>query len=110
MVEEPRAPKATESTFDAERLILDEARHALTEGETSRALSRLKAHESKHPNGTLTEEREALTVRALASAGRTDEANIRGKAFLAAYPESLFGSAVEAAMARAKPAPRPEPQ
>ncbi len=46
--------------------------------------------------GTLSEEREALAVRALAQAGRRDEAATRAARFKVRYPRSLLLPVVEA--------------
>jgi hypothetical protein len=82
----------------AERALLDAARVALGRGEPDAALDAVARHAREFPNGRLTEEREALAVRALAKAGRVEEARARGVTFLEKYPRSLAGPAVRAAM------------
>lgn len=103
---EPSARPAAQSAapasqLSAERLLLDRARAAFARGEHDAALSALDEHQTKYPSGLLTEEREALAVRALASLGRSAEAHDRGRRFVARYPESLMLPAVEAAIADA---------
>ncbi|HVH42182.1 MAG TPA: hypothetical protein VM925_07550 [Labilithrix sp.] len=93
----PAAPTASADTFVAERRILDAARTALARGEATNALRSLAEHEKAFPTGALSEEREALFVRCLAEAGRTEEARARADRFRARWPRSLLLPAVEAA-------------
>jgi hypothetical protein len=92
------APVAS-STLSAERVLLDGARAALTAGEPARALSMLSEHARRFPRPQLGEEREALTIQALAAAGRYDEARTRAVRFRASAPNSLFLPAVDATLA-----------
>lgn len=82
----------------AERGVIAEARAALSGGNTGGALIALEAHRSSFTRGELAEEREALTVMALARAGRLDEAKAKAKAFSSAWPRSLFQQAVDDAV------------
>ena len=82
----------------AERLLLDDARSAFASGDYPKALLLLRRHGERFPAGVLSEEREALTVRALAALGRNGEAEARARAFVAKYPESIMRPAVEAAV------------
>lgn len=84
-------------SLPAERALLDIAHTALAKGEATEALDALGQHAKKFPHGVYREEREALTIKALRSLGRTDEAARRAAAFTARYPNSLFRSIVEAA-------------
>jgi hypothetical protein len=63
----------------------------------------LRRHADRFPSGVLAEEREALAVRALAAAGRRSEAEVRGRAFAAKYPESIMRPAVESAIRATAP-------
>jgi hypothetical protein len=83
---------------NAERLLVDEARAAYARGARAEALDALVRHGRLYPNGGLVEEREALAVRILVDAGRSEEARARGERFLAKYPRSLMVPAVQAAL------------
>lgn len=96
-VSAPAATVAQGDSFVAERRVLDAARTALARGDADDALRSLAAHEKAYPSGALAEEREALFVRSLASAGRMDEARARASRFRAKWPKSLMLPAVEAA-------------
>lgn len=101
-----RAPTA-EPILDAralaaERALVDVARAALARGEPEQALDAVARHEREYPDGRHAEEREAIAVRALARAGRVDEAKRRGARFFTTYPNSLAGPAVKAALESAK--------
>ncbi len=100
------APAAVETPAEkaarlaGERTILDDARAAVGRGDGGAALIALEAHRRRYPNGALVEEREALTVMALAKLGRTAEAHKTADAFHERYPASLFLGAVDAALSR----------
>jgi outer membrane protein assembly factor BamD (BamD/ComL family) len=85
----------------AEQALLDAARTALAQGHAADALSPLEAHARRFPRGLLAEEREALSVNALVTVGRNDEARRRGTRFLQRYPSSLLRPTVEAAIGAA---------
>jgi hypothetical protein len=97
------APPATSGGNDvdlaAERALVDRARTALSRGQSRDALDALDTHASRYPRGRLSEEREALAIDALARAGRLDDARSRAVRFRSAYPNSVFGAVVEAAVA-----------
>ena len=86
------------SQLSAERVLLDEARAALAQGEPARALEKLERHRRTFPAPLLGEERDAMTVQALVKVGRGDEARARAEAFRRRYPDSLFGSVVDSAV------------
>lgn len=99
----PQAPSPQSSNLDgsglaAERALLDTARVALARGELDKVLDAVARHERDFPKGKLAEEREAIAVRALARAGRRDEARARGERFLRSYPQSLAVPAVRGAI------------
>src|SRR6185437_9160893 len=83
------------SSYAAERRLLDEAQRALAEGRIDAAMDALDRHARTFPNGPLTEERESLAVRALARAGRVDQARARADRFREAYPHSIQLPAIE---------------
>jgi hypothetical protein len=85
---------AGDEELAAERRLLEDARRALASS-PSDALRAIDAHGRSHPRGQLIEEREALRIRALAAAHRTDEAQRRGLEFRKRFPTSLFLPAVE---------------
>ena len=93
----PRA--AGTSQLSAERHMLDDARHALLQGEPARALEILERHRRAFPAPLLAEEHGALEVQALAKAERYGEARTQGEAFRRRYPDSLYLPMVDAALA-----------
>ena len=82
-----------------ERALLEVARTALARGQDEAALHSLEEHAARFPNGRLSEEREVLTVQALASSGRTADARDRAARFRHAFPQSILLPAVDAALA-----------
>ena len=91
------APRGTD-TLAAERALVDVARRALGEADGAAALNALARHEQRFPSGLLQEEREALTVKALAMVGRRDDARARAARFQSKYPRSLFAASVARAV------------
>ena len=87
------------SQLTAERVLLDEARSALAQGDPTRALERLQRHRQSFPTPLLGEERDAMWVSALVKAERYDEARARAEAFRRRFPDSLFASMVDTAIA-----------
>jgi hypothetical protein len=79
----------------AEQELLDRARALLLKGEPAAALKVIDMHRRRFPHGVLSEERDALQIEALGSAGRTDEACRAAQVFHGAYPGSLLARAVE---------------
>jgi outer membrane protein assembly factor BamD (BamD/ComL family) len=92
-------PSSAGAQVAEERLLLDGARSAFASGDYDKALAELRRHGARFPTGVLAEEREALTVRALAALGNTREADARARAFVAKYPESIMRPAVQSAIA-----------
>jgi hypothetical protein len=95
----PSPSPSSASTLEAERSLLDEARSALSRGDALRALSLAESHIRRFGHPQLAEEREALAIQALVSAGRYEEARGRAARFRTAWPSSLFLPAVEASVA-----------
>jgi hypothetical protein len=87
------------SRLTEERVLLDEARQALIQGEPERALGRLHLHRTRFSDGLLVEERDAMQVEALVHAGRYEEARRRAGDFRSRFPGSLFLPTVESAIA-----------
>jgi hypothetical protein len=82
----------------AERILLDEARAELAQGDTARAIDRLERHRRTYPVPMLGEERDAMWIEALVKAGRYDEARARAATFRRRSPHSIFSSMVESAL------------
>jgi hypothetical protein len=86
------------SELARERALLDVARADAARGEPGQALAVTEQHRQQYPQGRLTEEREALAVRALLSLGRTAAARARAHAFRETYPNSFLIPALESAL------------
>ena len=87
-----------ESSLSAERRMLDRARAELAAGRADRALAIAGEHAQRFPQGKLSEEREALAVRAFVMRGDAAEARQRAEAFRERYPNSFMTPAVETAL------------
>lgn len=83
----------------AERGLLDIARASLIAGEAADALAAAEQHRRLYPEGILSEEREALAVKALLALDRTAEARSRADALARRAPGSLVLRGVRAALA-----------
>jgi len=90
--------RGTGSELAQERALLDLARANAARGEPALALAQVEKHRAQFPQGHLTEEREALGIRALLSLGRTQEAQNRAQAFRAAYPHSFLLPVIDSAL------------
>ena len=94
----PAAPaKPVLSKADAARAelrLLRQARGAVAREDYASALRPIAEHAHRFKDGRLTEEREALRVKALAGLGRTDDARRAATAFRARFPRSVLLSAV----------------
>ncbi len=91
-------PAERTARLAGERALIAEARAALSRDDAGGALVALEAHRGAHPQGALAEEREAMTVMALARAGRIDEARSGAAKFKASWPQSIFGPALASAL------------
>lgn len=89
------------STLAEERALLAAARSALADGKGSTALSLLSTHAQRFPAGRLSEERESLTIQALARNGAVDAARQRLAALRKRSPRSIFLPALEATLGAA---------
>jgi pimeloyl-ACP methyl ester carboxylesterase len=97
--QKPLVPSASPAIrLNEERALVDEARVAYSRGDTTGCLAMLEKHRTLHPNGLLSEEREALAVRALVATGRRAEARERGDRFATRYPASVMLPAVLSAL------------
>jgi hypothetical protein len=94
----PSSAVISSSDLARERALLDVARAAASHGEPAQVLAVVAQHRAQFPHGRLSEERDALAIRALSSLGRTAEARTRAEAFRAAYPNSFLIPALESAL------------
>jgi len=83
-------PVAAQESYAAELDLLARAQVAYASREFSSALVLVAEHGRKFPSGRLAEEREALRVRALEGAGRTEEARRAATAFSSRFPRSIM--------------------
>lgn len=94
-------PGASEARAEAKRVIptsqlreesmaVLEARAALRAGNASQTLALLEQARQRFPRGALGQEREALTIEALAQSGQSAMAQRRAEAFLRAHPASPY--------------------
>lgn len=81
-------PALRESMLREESRMVADARAALRRGDAGGALSMLEQIRAKFPGGVLVQEREALSIEALARSGRKADAAARAAAFVKAYPTS----------------------
>jgi hypothetical protein len=86
------------SQLTVERSLLDDVRAALVRGDANAALEGLRVSRQKFAHPILAEERDALGVEALVSAGRYPEARAAAAQFNERFPKSLFSGSVEGAM------------
>lgn len=68
--------------------LVDEADAALRAGSPERALTIVRALETRCPSGVLVQERERVAIEALATLGKTERARARALAFEARFPAS----------------------
>ncbi len=85
--------------YAAELRLLQPAQQALGRGAYAQALSAVRLHASRFPRGVLTEEREALRIRALLGLGRKREASTSAQAFRRRFPHSAVNSRLERLLA-----------
>jgi hypothetical protein len=86
----PAPAGAKADPFTAELELLQRAHTAYTRRDFSVALTLIAEHARRFPKGHLAEQREALHVRSLAGAGRTDEAQRAAAAFALRFPRSVL--------------------
>lgn len=78
-----------------QQALLDVARRAFAQSDYEATLATLATHFQRYPKSVLGEEREALDIKALAAAGRLDEAKARATRFKAQFPQSLLLPSVQ---------------
>ena len=99
------SPKKKRGGLVLERRLIERARVAVSAGRGDVALGVLRQHRREFASGRLSEEREALWIRALVQSGRDAAALKRGERFRNRYPKSIHRAAVESALKRLKPQP-----
>lgn len=93
------APVQGPSALEQERLLLEDARGALAQGNATRTLALLDEHGLQHRQGQLREEALALRVMALVRAGDVRGARSAAESFRRQHPGSVLRAAVDAAVA-----------
>jgi hypothetical protein len=86
--ETARASEAHAKTGELQ--LLSRARKALAAGKYSSTMSLIRAHEQRFPAGQLSEEREALRVKALRGMGRERDARRAASDFKQRFPRSVL--------------------
>lgn len=87
----PPAPVSADATsMSEEASLLQSAQRALAAGQAPKALATLAEHERRFPGGVLAEERRVAKVLGLCALGRTEEATILARAFVARSPGSVL--------------------
>jgi len=79
---------ASASSYALELELLEPARSSIAHGDFRSALTAILRHQHAYPHGQLSEEREALRVRALWGSGQTRAAEIAAAVFRKRYPRS----------------------
>jgi len=79
-----------------QQTLLDQARLALGKEQPELCLDALAQHRSRFPQSLLDEERDALTIKALAASGNLRAARERAAAFLTRHPRSMLKPSLEA--------------
>ena len=90
-----REPSTSKSALRDESSAVLEIRRTLRTGDASGALRLLEQARQRFPKGALSQEREALSIEALAKSGAKAAAARRAQAFLHAYPKSPYASDVQ---------------
>jgi hypothetical protein len=95
-VQPAAAVESHQASLREQQALLDQARLALGHGQPDRCLAALGTHRSRFPTSLLAEERDALTIKALAASGNLAAAREQATAFLTRYPRSLLLPSIEA--------------
>jgi hypothetical protein len=104
-VERAKAPAVDEPS---EGELLRRA-YAASTTDPRRALALTAEHARRFPSGMLAEEREVITIEALARLGRADAARARAATFFAAHPGSAYRPRIDDALVKASaPSDAPE--
>jgi hypothetical protein len=90
--------ESRDQSLAAERKLLEGARTALVKGDDDAAITSLRRHARVFAHGQLSEERDALLIRALVGKGDYAQARERASRFHKQHPRSLFSEVVDQAM------------
>jgi hypothetical protein len=85
----------SKSALGEESVAVLEIRRTLRAGDASGALRLLEQARQRFPHGALGQEREALSIEALAKSGSPDAAARKAAAFLRAHPKSPYAADVQ---------------
>jgi hypothetical protein len=89
------SPVESKSALREESLAVLEIRRTLRAGDANGALRLLEQARQHFPRGALSQEREALSIEALAKSGAHDAAARQADAFLRAHPKSPYAADVQ---------------
>jgi hypothetical protein len=102
--ETPTSASMREGSLREEVSSLRDVELSLQRGEGASALDKLDDLAARHPEGALREERMAARVLALCAAGKLDEAEQAGRAFVSEMPNSMYAERVRTSCAFGRPA------
>lgn len=91
------APGAARGELEQELSLMEQAQHALKQGDPESALSSLDQHAAEHPDGMLSSERQGVRAIALCQAGKREEGQRVARRFLNDSPKSPVAARVRAA-------------
>jgi hypothetical protein len=89
------SPVESKSALREESVAVLEIRRTLRAGDAAGALHLLDQARQRFPHGALSQEREALSIEALAKSGSHDAAARQADAFLRAHPKSPYAADVQ---------------
>lgn len=94
----PEPARKAEPPRPSQAQVLKQAWAALAADDASHALALARDDEALRPSSGLVEERDALTVLALAQLGRVDEARSAAATFHSHHPDSIYRTQIERAV------------
>jgi hypothetical protein len=89
-----RPPEPRRTDVNGELLLLERARRALRSGDAPGAMAALSRYRASAPRGVLAVEADALEIEALIASGRSVEATVMGRRFLARNGEGPLSDRV----------------
>lgn len=96
----PQDLRPSSPAAPSELALIRTMRDALRGGSPFVALQAVATHAEVYPDGSLTEERRSYQIRALAAAGRREDARRLAAAFRRDYPSSVHADAIDDALRR----------
>lgn len=91
----PDATGTRDADLAVERTLIERARSAMVRGNPQDALAATREHAQRFPGGRFAEERDFITIRALAASGDKARARAAADAFRLRHPQSLLLPAVD---------------